>query len=103
MAEPRISFEVVKLLLQVAWADHDVAPGEAEGILRFAKRHELSDAELRAVSAALFDGAPLPLPDLGSLKPHKVRVLGELKELLESDLAVSDDEEAILRLVSDLL
>jgi uncharacterized tellurite resistance protein B-like protein len=103
MSEPNVSFEVVKLLLQVAWADHDVARAEADGILAFAKRHGLSSTELAAVSAALFEGAPLPLPNLGALKPHKVRLLGELKELLESDLAVGADEDAILRQISELL
>jgi uncharacterized tellurite resistance protein B-like protein len=98
-----ISFEVVKLLLQVAWSDHEASPNEAEGIMQFAKRHDLDEVELAAVSAALFDRAPLPVPDLGTLKAHRVRVLGELKELLESDLGVSHEEEAMLRQISQLL
>jgi uncharacterized tellurite resistance protein B-like protein len=103
MSVPNVSFEVVKLLLQVAWADHDVAEAEADAILGFARRQGLSENELAQVEAALRRGAPLPVPNLGALKPHKARVLGELKELLQSDLHISDEEESILRQVSALL
>jgi hypothetical protein len=103
MSEPNISLEVVKLLLQVAWADHDVADAEAEAILDFARRHALGPSDLAAVEAALKAGASLPVPNLGALKPHRERVLGELHELLVRDLHVSDEEASIVEQVSSLL
>ena len=32
------ALELVKLLLHVVWADHEVAPAEAEALLSFARR-----------------------------------------------------------------
>lgn len=103
MSTESISFEVVKLLLQVAWADHDVAAEEAQAILAFARRHELTEDQLAMVEDALSGGSALPLPNLRTLKLHKVRVLGELRELRLSDLHVHDEEDAILKQVSALL
>lgn len=103
MSEFNISFEVVKLLLQVAWADHDVASAEASAILSFGRRHGLGEGELDAIRACLDGASKLPLPNIGVLRPHKDAVLRELEELLHSDLHVSDEETSILAQISDLL
>lgn len=105
LAPERIVFvtELVKLLVQVAWADHDVAPVEAEKLLAFARRSNLPESELSALAAMLAGQAPLSPPNLGLLKGHRTEVLRAVKELLLSDLEVADEEEAILSQVAALL
>jgi hypothetical protein len=103
VSEINVSYEVVKLLLQVAWADHNVGQDEGLAILAFGRRHGLSEEQLAQIQLGLEGKTQLPLPNLGALKPHKRRVLSELKELLLSDLHVSDEEESILKQISALL
>src|SRR4051812_16915871 len=90
------ALELVKLLLQVVWADHDVAPAEAEALLAFARRSGLTDAEQADISAMLSGRAPLALPNLGLLKARRTEVLRAVKQLLLVDLAVADEEEELL-------
>ncbi len=97
------AFELVKLLLQVAWADDDVAPAEAEALLGYARKSELSPDELTRLEACLAGRAPLPPPNLGYLKAHRLEVLRAVQELLTSDLHVAEEEEAILGQISTLL
>ena len=95
--------ELVKLLVQVAWADHDVAPAEAEALVAFARRSGLSDAELSGLQAMLTGRAPLVPPNLGLLKPRRTEVLRAVKELLLSDLKVAEEEEEVLGQIASLL
>jgi uncharacterized tellurite resistance protein B-like protein len=95
--------ELVRLLVQVAWADHDVAPAEAQALLAFARRQGLSDSELAALSDMLAGRTPLTAPNLGLLKAHRTDVLRAVKELVLSDLEVNADEEALLEQVAALL
>jgi uncharacterized tellurite resistance protein B-like protein len=97
------ALELVKLLVQVAWADHDVAPAEAEALLAFARRSGLNDAELADLSAMLTGRAPLSPPNLGLLKPRRTDVLRAVKELLLSDLHVAEEEEDVLDQIAALL
>ena len=95
--------ELVKLLLQVAWADHEVAPAEAAALLAFARRSKLPEAELASLQAMLTGRAPLTPPNLGLLKQRRTDVLRAVKELLLSDLEVADEEEDILGQIAALL
>jgi uncharacterized tellurite resistance protein B-like protein len=95
--------ELVKLLLQVAWADHDVAPAEAEALKSYARRRGLPPDELAALERMLTGRAPLTPPNLGLLKQHRTEVLRAVKELLLSDLAIAEEEEAILDQIASLL
>jgi uncharacterized tellurite resistance protein B-like protein len=98
-----VASELVRLLVQVAWADHDVAAKEAEQLLAFARRSGLGDAELASLDAMLKGRAPLAPPNLGLLKPYRTDVLRAVKELLLSDLEVAEEEEEILSQVAALL
>ena len=89
--------------MQVAWADHDVAPAEANALLAFARRSALGDDELSALSAMLTGHAPLTPPNLGLLKGRRTEVLHAVKELLLSDLEVAEEEEEILSQIAALL
>lgn len=95
--------ELVKLLLQVAWADHEVAPAEAAALVAFARRSSLPEPELAALQAMLTGSAPLTPPNLGLLKQRRTDVLRAVKELLLSDLKVADEEEQILSQIAALL
>jgi len=95
--------ELIKLLVQVAWADHDVAAAEAEALVAFAKRQGLPQHELDALQAMLTGRTPLIPPNLGLLKPRRTDVLRAVKELLLSDLEIAEEEEAILSQIASLL
>jgi uncharacterized tellurite resistance protein B-like protein len=103
IAPKAFASELVKLLLQVAWADHDVAPVEAQTLIAYARRSGLSEAELTNLSNMLSGRAPLSPPNLGLLKERRTDVLRAVKELLLSDLEVAEEEEDILEQVAALL
>ena len=97
------ALELVKLLVQVAWADHDVAPAEAEALVSYARRSGLKEAELSSLQAMLTGRAPLAPPNLGLLKARRTEVLRAVKGLLLSDLEVAEEEEEILNQIASLL
>jgi uncharacterized tellurite resistance protein B-like protein len=97
------ALELVKLLVQVAWADHDVAPAEAEALLAFARRSGLGESELSSLSATLAGRAPLAPPNLGLLRERRTEVLRAVKEMLLSDLEVAEEEEDVLSQIASLL
>jgi uncharacterized tellurite resistance protein B-like protein len=103
LTDAQFAFELLKLLLQVAWADEDVAPEEAEALMVFARKQQLSHDKLQLLSECLAGRAPLPPPNLGLLKPRRLDVMRAVKELLLSDLSVAEEEEAILEQISLLL
>ena len=93
----------MKLLAQVAWADDDVAPAEAEALVAYARRSGLQDTELSALQSMLTGRAPLTPPNLGLLKARRTEVLRAVKQLLLSDLEVAQEEEEILKQIAELL
>jgi uncharacterized tellurite resistance protein B-like protein len=99
----QFAFELLKLLLQVAWADDDVAPEEAEALLAFGRKSLLSEDKLQLLAQCLAGRTPLPPPNLGFLKERRLDVMRAVKELLLSDLTVAQEEEAILEQISSLL
>lgn len=103
VAGEQFAFELVKLLLQVAWADDDVAKAEADALLAYGRKNLLSADQLELLSQCLAGRAPLPPPNLGFLKDRRLDVMRAVKELLLSDLSVGEEEEAILEQISTLL
>jgi uncharacterized tellurite resistance protein B-like protein len=95
--------ELVKLLVQVAWADHDVAPAEAQTLVAYARRSGLPQRELDQLAAMLSGRAALVPPNLGLLKQRRTEVLRAVKELLLSDLELAEEEEEILSQLGALL
>jgi len=102
-SQGQFAFELLKLLLQVAWADDDIAREEADALLSFGRRSQLDTEQLELLATCLAGKAPLPPPNLGFLKTRRVDVLRAVKELLVSDLHVGAAEEAILDQISTLL
>jgi uncharacterized tellurite resistance protein B-like protein len=97
------ALELVRLLVQVAWADHDVAPAEIEALMSFARKSGLSEADLIELKTTLSGRAPLVPPNLGLLKARRTEVLRAVKELLLSDLQLHDEEEEVLSQIAALL
>ena len=96
-------FELCKLLVQVAWADDDVAPEEIAALEAFAATLGL-DAEQRGeLDAALRGTGPLPPPNLGLLKARKVEVFRAVRQLLASDARIHEDEQALLAELTTIL
>ena len=93
----------MKLLVQVAWADHDVAPAEAEALLAYARKSGLSASQLSELADMLGGRVPLVPPNLGLLKQHRTEVLRAVKQLVLSDLEVADEEEDVLSQIAALL
>jgi uncharacterized tellurite resistance protein B-like protein len=101
--DPKLSFEVVKLLLQAVFADHEVAEEEAEAIHDYAVRAGVPDVELETIDACLAGQQPLLPPNLGLLKNHRTEVLRAVRKLLTSDQRIHEEEEALLTQIAALL
>ena len=99
----QFAFELLKLLLQVAWADDEVAPAEADALLAYGRKSLLSEDKLELLGQCLAGRVPLPPPNLGFLKERRLDVMRAVKELLISDLHVAEEEETILEQISTLL
>ena len=97
------ALEVIKLLLQAAWADHEVAPEEAEHLMAHARQAGMTEEHLAELRSYLSGDEPLPPPNLGLLKQRRVEVLREVKRLLQSDAEVAPEENTILEQISLLL
>lgn len=102
-APGQFAFELMKLLLQVAWADDELARQEADALLSFGRKQRLSAEQLEVLASCLAGKAPLPPPNLGFLKARRVEVLRAVKELMVSDLQLAAAEERILSQISSLL
>lgn len=103
VSPPSFALELVKLLVQVAWADNDVSPGEAEALLAFGRRSGLPESDLKGLSDMLRGRAPLAPPNLGLLKARRTEVLRAVRELSLSDLELASEEEAVLEQIAALL
>jgi len=95
--------EVIKLLLQAAWADHEVHTAERSVLLSYAREHGATMEELRELSAFLAGEAPLPPPDLGYLRQHKERTMAAVCTILGSDRRLVEDEDELLAQLRELL
>jgi len=102
-APDQFAFELVKLMLQVAWVDDDISPEESGALLAFARKSQLTSEQLELLSACLAGKAPLPPPNLAILKTRRVDVLRAAKNLVQCDLRVGAAEETILEQISALL
>jgi len=95
--------EVIKLLLQVAWADEELAPEEASAMLSRARSMGLTDRHLGELETYLSGQQPLPPPNLALLKQRRVEVLKAVKTMLQSDLKVAPEEDEVLEQIALLL
>ena len=98
---PRIGLEVVKLLLQQAWADHVLVPQESAYLRRLAL--QWCPESLDVIDAWLDGAIPLPPPDIGAVMNHKEEVMRALAAVTVADGIVHPEEQAMLKMVAELL
>lgn len=99
----RIRLETLKLLVEVAWADHEVAAAEAEYVLGLARQANAPEAELEHLRQALADERRLTAPDLALLRANRADVLRAVDDLIAIDDRIVTDEVAARAAVGRLL
>jgi hypothetical protein len=100
--EERLILEILSLLLQVAWADDEIASQEASHILETARDANLSEDIVDRLDKCLKGIATLPPPNLGYLRNHRDETLAAVKRLIGVD-EENAEEERVLVVVRDLL
>jgi uncharacterized tellurite resistance protein B-like protein len=101
--DPLVKIEVLKLMLQAAWADGEIHELESAAILGAAERLDLPAPDLDALAAHLRGTARLPPPNLGLLKLHKEEVLAVMASLFAADHKMVADEAEVLAEIEALL
>ena len=99
----RLSLEILKLLLQVAWADDRVAEQEKMHIWSVARAAGISEEDAAALQACLDGAMPLPPPDFGYLRAHKEAALQAAQDMIVTDHQVARGELLVLEQIRDLL
>jgi hypothetical protein len=99
----RTGLETLKLLLQIAWADHQIEELEAQRILERARALGFIEVELETFESYLTGEAPLPPPDLGLLRLHREQTLETVREFLREGGVVCADERELIGEVVALL
>lgn len=99
----RTELETLKLLLQIAWADHQIDAPEADRIVARARALGFLEVELETFASYLTGEAPLPPPDLGLLRLHREQTLDTVHAFLREGGVVCADEQQLLDEVAALL
>jgi len=103
LTNKQLCIEILRLLIQVAWVDHEIADNERQHIMSVAKSADLGEKQLAELGAALNGDGQLPAPDLGYLREHKTEALQAAAELISLDRQTSVEEHEALRQIRDLL
>jgi len=98
-----VAFEIVKLMVQVAWADGEIADAEVEQILGLAEHVDVGPTNLAMLATMLRGEEPLPPPDLGLLRQHRSTALAAAEAMVRADEVVAPDEEQLLAQLRSLL
>lgn len=100
---PSFNLEVLKLLLQAAWADDEIQPQERELIQTHARTLQLAPDEVVELETYLNGHAPLPPPNLGLLRLRREEAIQAVRTLLLVDDRLEESETIILEQVEELL
>ena len=95
--------EIMKLWLQIVWADLEIEEAERQKILALANRLGLDEEYIAELKTYLDGQAPLPPPNLGLLRSRKEGVLRSIEDLLGSDGQVSEEDGEVLDQIRMLL
>ena len=101
--DARFHVELLKLLLQVAWADMKVGEQEAHLLRDLAKLLSLPLDELAKLEAAVSGGTPLPPPDIGILRERRTEVIAAVHRLAAADGRIGKAEGEVIAEVEALL
>ena len=101
--EDRFNLEVLKLLLQVAWADGEVEEREAMMILGLGRSWSVPEPELKELRARLEKGDPLPQPDMALLKSRADETIEAVRAMVFADGKLERDEDELIEEISSML
>jgi uncharacterized membrane protein YebE (DUF533 family) len=101
--EERLNLEILKLLIQVAWADHEVAEDERRMLEERARVSGLGDEAVATLQRFLATEAKLPAPDFGFLRAHRDQAIAAAEKMVQSDDTVSASEQEVLVEIRELL
>ena len=100
-SDPLFAVEVLRLLVQVAFANDEISPAESVAILGQARARGVPAAEVGRLEAALAGKGPPPAPDLGMLRLHREEVVTLARELAALD--GGEPEGQMVTLLEELL
>jgi len=95
--------ELIKLLMQVAWADGAVGEQEAARVFDHARRLNLQPKAVDLLWDCLRGTRKLPAPDLGFLRQHAEVAYDLAEGLVHADGEVTEDEVDLLAQIKSLL
>ncbi len=101
-SDPLFAVEVLRVLVQIAFANDEISPAESVAILGQARARGVSAAEVGRLEAALAGKGPPPAPDLGMLRLHREEVLTLARELAALD-GQDEPEGQMVMLLEELL
>jgi tellurite resistance protein len=95
--------ELLKLLLQVMWANHEADFQELKHLLALGDKWGIPDAEVKALARRVENGEPLPAPDLGLLREHRDETLRAARAVAAADGVIDLDEQILMDEIVALL
>ena len=98
-----MNVEVLKLLLQVAWADDRLEATERAAIAALGPKWGVPDATMQELLERLDMGKPLPQPNLGLLRHHRDVTRSAAEWFVGVDGVIDDQEKEFLATVDELL
>ena len=102
-ADAQFQIEVLKLLLQVAWADDEVAESERALILNAARTSGIDEKTVTFLMERLDLGQPLPSPNLSLLKTRPGEALDAARALVAADGEVREEEKEMLEQIRQMI
>ena len=100
---PEVNVETLKLLLQVAWADHTLDAKERELVARLGPQWGVPEETMGLLLRHLDLCKPLPQPNLGLLRQHRAVVLAAAEWFVGVDGVIEESEKEFLNTVGQLL
>jgi hypothetical protein len=99
-----LGLEILKLLLQVAWADDVVDEVEIESILTRARAEAIAEPAVSELARCLRGEAPLPPPNFGYLRQHReVVMVAAERYVVAPDGHRGRDASEVMETIRDLL
>jgi len=98
-----VALETLKLLVSVAWADHEITPEESEYLCFLVEQMGPTEAEMELLQGLLCDEGRLPAADLSLLRDHREHVLQSVDHLIGADQRLTTDEAAVRKAIELIL
>mgnify|MGYP000152974566 CR=1 FL=1 len=101
--DAELGFELLKLLVQMAWSDHQVSAEEGVYLLALTDRLCPAPPYKLHVQGWINGEEQLPPPNLGVLKEHRDLVMKAMAQVSLADGKVVQDERDMLAQVANML